>query len=376
MKNNKLKFDIIKTKGKARVAKLNLNGKTITTPVFMPVGTKATIKSMILDILNDPKYTGTDKKIGIILANTFHMYISAGHKTVKYFGGLHKFQNWDGLILTDSGGFQVFSLGLDKRSSRNKSLVKIKNDGVWFRSPKDGSEHIFTPEKVVDIQGDLFSDIMMVLDVCSPVHGNDKKQTAKQMNLTHIWAKKAFDYFENKYNDLNGVLFPIIQGGLHKDLRLESLDFLNNYAWDGIAIGGVSVGETKEEMYKVVDWLSNSLLENKPRYLMGVGTPEDLLETIYQGIDMYDCVLPTRLARHGVAFHSSGERIRIKNSIHKMSKDSLDNECQCFTCKNFTRGYLHHLFKEKEMLGSTLLSLHNIVHLHNLTEQIKKDILS
>ncbi|UFX82594.1 tRNA guanosine(34) transglycosylase Tgt [Candidatus Absconditicoccus praedator] len=371
----KLDFQLLKKKGKARAGKITLNNKTITTPVFMPVGTKATIKGMVLDMLNDPKYTGLDKKIGIILANTFHLYLNPGDDTIKNFGGLHNFQNWDGLILTDSGGYQVFSLGLDKRTSRNKSLVKIKDDGVGFKSPKDGSSHIFTPEKVVDIQINLGSDIMMVLDVCSPVHGNNKKKTAQQMHLTHKWADKAFDYFGYKYNDTKSVLFPIVQGGLHEDLRQESLEYLKKYSWDGIAIGGVSVGETKEEMYQVVEWLSNTLPEEKPRYLMGVGTPEDLEHTIYQGIDMYDCVLPTRLARHGVAFHSSGEKVRIKNSANKMSKKPLDENCGCFACKNFARGYIHHLFKEKEMLGGILLSLHNIVHLHKLTEEIKEKIL-
>ncbi len=376
MKESKLKFEVIKKSWKARAWKIKLNWKEITTPVFMPVGTKATIKSIILDMLNDPKYTWTDKKIWIILANTFHLYLSPWEKTVKHFWWIHKFENWDGLVLTDSWWFQVFSLWLDKRSSRNKKLVQVKDDWVWFKSPKDWSEHIFTPEKVVDIQWDLWSDIMMVLDVCSPVHWNNKKKTAEQMQLTHKWAKKAFDYFWDKYNDLNWVLFPIVQWWLHNDLRLESLEYLKNFAWDGIAIWWVSVWETKEEMYQVVDWLSNDLPEDKPRYLMWVWTPEDLKETIYQWIDMYDCVLPTRLARHWVAFHSSWKKLRVKNSQHKLSKESLDNNCSCFTCRNFTRWYLNHLFKEKEMLVATLLSLHNIVHLHNLTEEIKEDIIS
>ncbi len=370
---NKLKFEILKQKWKARVGKITLNWKSITTPVFMPVGTKATIKWMVLDMLNDSHYTGMEKKMWIILANTFHLYLSPWAQTVKHFGWLHTFQNWDWLILTDSGGFQVFSLWLDKRSPRNKSLVKLQDDGVWFSSPKDGSRHFFSPENVVDTQCDLWSDIMMVLDVCSPVHWANKKKVAQQMNLTHTWAKKAFDYFWQKYDDETWVLFPIVQGGLHQDLRMGSVDFLKNYAWDGIAVWWVSVWETKEEMYQVVDWVNEYLPEDKPRYLMWVWTPEDLTKTIYQWIDMYDCVLPTRLARHGMAFTSLG-RVRIKNWEYKMSKEKLDPSCYCYACRNFTKWYLHHLFREKEILGGILLSLHNIVYLHNLVENIKEDI--
>lgn len=373
--NRKLNFEVIKTKWKARLWKITLNWKTITTPVFMPVWTKATIKWLILDMLNDPKYTWTEKKIWIILANTFHLYLSPWSENIKDFWWLHKFENWDWLILTDSWWFQVFSLWLDKRSKRNQSLVKIKEEWVWFKSPKDWSKHFFSPENVVDTQCNFWSDIMMVLDVCSPVHWNNKKKVANQMELTHRWAKRAFDHFEDKYDKSRWVLFPIAQWWLYEDLRIQSVEYLKNYAWDWIAIWWVSVWESKEEMYKVVEWVNEYLPEDKPRYLMWVWTPEDLIETIYQWIDMYDCVLPTRLARHWVAFTSEW-KVRIKNSENKLSKEPLDKNCNCFACKNFTKWYLNHLFREKEMLWATLMSLHNIVYLHNLVEDIKNDILN
>ncbi|MFA6256555.1 MAG: tRNA guanosine(34) transglycosylase Tgt [Candidatus Absconditabacterales bacterium] len=388
---NKLKFKILKQKGNARVGQITLNGITLTTPVFMPVGTKATIKGMILDMLKDKKYIGDLPEIQLILANTFHLYLRPGDELIQAAGGLHTFENWDKLILTDSGGFQVFSLGLGKNDEVMKSCqtsphlplsreecshdvkMRLMEDGVKFRSPYDGSKHEFTPEGVVDIQCNLGSDIMMVLDVCSPSDA-DKKTIEQHMHMTHRRAKRAFDHLKPKYNNVRGVLFPIVQGGTYLDLRQQSVDFLSQYARDGIAVGGVSVGESKELIREVVAFTASKLPVDKPRYLMGVGTPEDITHAIEEGFDMFDCVLPTRLGRHGQAFATSGN-VKINNAKYTKDFTPLTDDCECYTCKNFTKAYLHHLFQEKEMLGGILLSLHNIVYLHKLVEDWKTKML-
>ncbi|MFA5747640.1 MAG: tRNA guanosine(34) transglycosylase Tgt [Candidatus Absconditabacterales bacterium] len=384
----KLKFKILKKKGNARVGQINLNGVKLTTPVFMPVGTKATIKGLILDLLKDKKYIGDPTPIKLILANTFHLFLRPGDELIKKFGGLHKFENWDGLILTDSGGFQVFSLGLNKRGrTKDQGIevngndtflhdvkLKLTEEGIHFCSPYDGSKHFFSPEKVVDIQCNLGSDIMMVLDVCSPSN-SDKDTINDQMQMTHRWAKRAFDYFEKKYDKSRGVLFPIVQGGIYKDLRLESIEFLSKYAWDGIAVGGVSVGESKDLIQEVVKFTGKKLPENKPRYLMGVGTPEDIMYAVKQGFDMFDCVLPTRLGRHGIAFSDQGN-MKLNNAKYKSDFGNLTKNCGCFVCKNFTKAYINHLLKENEMLGGVLLSLHNISYLHSMLEKWKKKLIS
>ncbi|MCX6822665.1 MAG: tRNA guanosine(34) transglycosylase Tgt [candidate division SR1 bacterium] len=384
---NKLKFKILKQVGNARVGEITLNGVTLQTPIFMPVGTKATIKGMVLDMLQDTKYIGDLPAIKLILANTFHLYLRPGDELIKKAGGLHKFENWNSLILTDSGGFQVFSLGLGKdddkqippnpplSSGGDKHDVKIKltEEGVKFRSPYDGSKHMFTPEGVVDIQCNLGSDIMMVLDVCSPGKA-DKKVVEKQMQMTHRWAKRAFEHFEKKYDAARGVLFPIVQGGTYLDLRQESIDFLSQYARDGIAVGGVSVGESKELVRDVVEFVGPKLPNDKPRYLMGVGTPEDIMHAIEFGFDMFDCVLPTRLGRHGEAFSDDGN-IKINQAKYREDFTPLTKTCGCYTCKNFTKAYLFHLHREKEMLAGILLSLHNIVYLERILEDWKQEFL-
>jgi queuine tRNA-ribosyltransferase len=382
---NKLTFKILKQKWHARVWQITLNGVTLTTPVFMPVGTKATIKWMILDMLKDKKYIWDLPEIQLILANTFHLYLRPGDELIKEAWGLHSFENRDKLILTDSWGFQVFSLGLWKQEqgagNREQEAewshavnIKLTEDGVKFRSPYDGSKHMFTPEGVVDIQCNLGSDIMMVLDVCSP-SGADKKTIEQHMQMTHRRAKRAFEHLKPKYDDVRWVLFPIVQWGTYLDLRQQSVDFLSQYAWDGIAVWWVSVGESKELIREVVAFTASKLPADKPRYLMWVWTPEDIRHAIEEGFDMFDCVLPTRLGRHGQAFAADGN-VKITNAKYAKDFTPLTTDCGCYTCKNFTKAYLHHLIKEKEMLWGILLSLHNIVYLHKIVEDWKADMLS
>jgi len=375
---SKLNFKVLKQKWKARVWQITLNGVTLNTPVFMPVGTKATIKWIPLDLLKDPNYLWYENTIKLILANTFHLYLRPGDELIKRAWWLHKFEHRDGLILTDSWGFQVFSLGLSKRDDRGQNShsvgMKLKEEGVKFRSPIDGSKHMFTPENVVDIQCNFGSDIMMVLDVCSP-SGADKATIKKQMDMTHRRAKRAFDHFKPKYDEARGVLFPIVQWWTFHDLRQESIDFLSQYAWDGIAVWWVSVGETKELIRDVVDYVWDKLPSDKPRYLMWVGTPEDILHAIENWFDMFDCVQPTRIWRHGIWF-SDQWNIKITNAQYKEDFSPLTDMCQCYTCKNFSRAYIHHLMKEWEMLWWILLSLHNISYLHVMLEKWKQKFLS
>jgi queuine tRNA-ribosyltransferase len=368
--HRKLDFTIQKTVGKARVGQFSLNGTTIQTPCFMPVGTQATIKSLPLEFLHK-EYLGTQTPIRLILNNTFHLHLHPGEEIIQQLGGMHRFQNRDSLILTDSWGFQVFSLGLSKNG---KPLAKVRENGVEFRSPHDGSKHFFSPTGTVDIQRKLGSDIMMMLDVCSPVKDITKKKVAEQMAMTHRRAAEQFTYHQAGYDDHRGVLFPIIQWGLYPDLRAESAAALTPYATDGIAIGGLSVGETREEMYTMLDAIEPTLPTDVPRYLMGVGTPDDLREAIARGIDMFDCVMPTRLGRHGTAFGTEGT-IKLKNAKYKTDNAPLDPICQCHTCRHFTKAYLHHLCKQEEMLAATLLSLHNIAFLHRLVEQIREEMM-
>lgn len=377
---SKLNFKILKQKGKARVGEITLNGITLKTPIFMPVGTKATIKGLILDLLQDPHYIGSQiEPIKLILANTFHLYLRPGSKIVQAAGGLHQFENWkDGLILTDSGGFQVFSLGLanqkfNDQKHTHKVGIKLTEEGVKFRSPYDGSKHIFTPENVVDTQCELWSDIMMVLDVCSPA-GSDKKTIEKHIAMTHRRAKRAFEHFKPKYEEARGVLFPIVQGGTYLDLRTQSAEYLSQFAWDGIAIGGVSVGESRELIEQVIAHTTPLLPNEKPRYLMGVGTPEDLRFAIEQGVDMFDCVAATRLGRHGIAFSDQGN-IKITNSDFRTDFSPLTENCDCYTCRNFSKAYLCHLIREQETLWGSLVGLHNIVYLNRILEDWKKKFL-
>ena len=377
----KLKFRVLKQKWKARAGEIELNWVKIPTPVFMPVGTKATVKGIILDLLKNPDYLWTKSGVKIILANTYHLFLRPGPDLIHKMGGLHKWENWDGLILTDSGGFQVFSLWLGKDCSGSckfksgEKLVKIEENGVWFKSPKDGKKHFFSPENVVDFQMKFGSDIMMMLDVCSPVENITKDEVRQHMELTHKWAKQAYEYFKPLYNDYKWVLFPIVQGWLYKDLRKQSAEYLSNFATDGIAIGGLSVGETQDEMEDILNFTTDYLPADKPRYLMWVGTPEYLEIAIRNWVDMFDCVLPTRLGRHGTAFSSNGY-VKLKNAKYFDDPTPIDSTCNCYVCKNYSKSYLHHLIKEKEMLWWILISLHNIAYLHQLVERIRQDILS
>lgn len=377
---SKLQFKVLKQKWNARVWEITLNGITLRTPIFMPVGTKATIKGLFLDMLQDPKYIGEHiDPIKLILANTFHLYLRPGSKIIKDAGGLHNFENWkNGLILTDSWGFQVFSLWLanqkfNAEKHSHKVGIKLSEDWVKFTSPYDGSRHMFTPENVVDTQYELWSDIMMVLDVCSPAWA-DKKTIEKHIAMTHRRAKRAFDHFKPKYDEARGVLFPIVQWWSYLDLRKESADFLSQFAWDWIAIWWVSVWESKELIQEVVSYTTPLLPNDKPRYLMWVGTPEDLLYWIEQGIDMFDCVTATRLWRHGIAF-SDQWNIKITNSQYRTDFTPLTDNCDCYTCKNFSKAYLCHLIREQETLWWSLVWLHNIVYLNRILEDWKRNFL-
>ena len=376
----KLQFKILKQKWNARVWEITLNGITLKTPIFMAVGTKATIKGLILDILQDPKYIWKDiEPIKLILANTFHLYLRPWSKIIHDAWGLHNFENWKNwLILTDSWWFQVFSLWLANQKFNNekhshKVGMKLTEDGVKFTSPYDGSKHIFTPENVVDTQCEFWSDIMMVLDVCSPAWA-DKKTIEKHIAMTHRRAKRAFDHFKPKYDETRGVLFPIVQWWSYLDLRKESADYLSQFAWDWIAIWWVSVGESKELIQEVVSYTAPLLPNDKPRYLMGVWTPEDLLHWIEQWIDMFDCVTATRLWRHGIAF-SDQWNIKITNSKFKSDYTPLTDNCDCYTCRNFSKAYLCHLIREQETLWWSLVWLHNIVYLNRILEDWKRNFL-
>ncbi len=376
-KMSKLQFKILKKKWNARVWQITLNGITLTTPVFMPVGTRATIKGLILDLLRDPKYIGALPAINLILANTFHLYLRPGDEIVKQAGWLHQFENRDQLILTDSWWYQVFSLWLGQKDRPNNTsqrpFAKVSEQWVKFRSPYDGSEHRFTPEKVIDIQANLWSDIMMVLDVCSPAWISAKKYY-QQMQLTHRRAKRAFDYFLPQYDSIRWVLFPIVQWGTDHQLRKESLDYLKQFAIDWIAVGGVSVWESKELVRDIVSFIGPQLPEDKPRYLMGVWTHQDIVHAVANGFDMFDCVLPTRLGRHGLAMTSQWN-IKLSNAQYKNDFTSLDPEIDSFTSRHFTKAYLHHLIRTDEILGGILLSLHNIVYLHHLVNKLQQQIL-
>ena len=339
---------------KARTGIIHTGHGDIKTPVFMPVGTKATVKAMTPEELN---YLGAQ----IILGNTYHLYLRPGHELIKEAGGLHKFMNWNGPILTDSGGFQVFSLG---------KLRKIMEEGVEFRSHIDGSTHFLSPEKSVEIQNCLGSDIMMSFDECAPYPAS-REYIEKSMQRTARWAKRCKEHHKNTENQ---ALFGIIQGGMYEDLRKESVRRITALDFPGYSVGGLSVGEPKELMCHVMDYTVDLLPRDKPRYLMGVGSPDYLFEAVERGIDMADCVLPTRMARHG-AFLTSKGQITIKNSKYRWDFDPIDEECECYTCKNYSRAYIRHLFNENEILGARLASIHNLFFLINLMKRIRISIM-
>ena len=324
----------------------------IETPVFMPVGTQATVKGLRPE---DLKELGAQ----IILSNTYHLFLRPGEGIVKKAGGLHKFMNWDKPILTDSGGFQVFSLS---------SLRKISDDGVVFNSHLSGEKMFITPEKCMQIQNDLGSDIIMAFDVCSE-YGASYKEAKKAAERTKHWLERCYDAQKNE----NQMLFPIIQGNFYKDLREQCVKDCLPYARCGIAVGGLSVGEPKSEMYEMLDFLQPLLPDNMPRYLMGVGSPDCLIEGYARGIDMMDCVLPTRIARNGTAFTKNGKLV-IRNAEFAEDFRPIEDDCDCYACKNYTRAYIRHLIKAGEMLGAELLSIHNLRHLINLTDQIREAI--
>ena len=325
----------------------------IQTPVFMPVGTQATVKSMTPEEL---------KEVGaqIILANTYHLFLRPGHELVKEAGGLHKFMHWDRPILTDSGGFQVFSLG---------ALRTISEEGVEFRSHLDGSKQFLSPEKAMEVENALGADIIMAFDECCP-YSSTYEYTKKSMERTTRWAKRCKEAHSRKEDQ---GLFGIIQGGFYKDLRKQSAEDLIKLDFPGYAIGGISVGEPKDEFLDILQYTTPLMPENKPRYLMGVGTPDYLVEAAIAGIDMCDCVIPTRLARHGTAFTSKG-KIVVRNAIYERDFNPLDDECDCYACRNYTRAYIRHLVKTNEILGIRLLSIHNIKFLTNLMDKVRIEI--
>ncbi|EPF73661.1 tRNA guanosine(34) transglycosylase Tgt [Acinetobacter indicus] len=347
-----MKFEKLGQSGRARRGRLTLEHGVVETPVFMPVGTYGTVKGMLPRDIEDIQAQ-------IILGNTFHLYLRPGLDVIKEHGGLHEFMKWDKPILTDSGGFQVFSLG---------AMRKIKEEGVTFRSPIDGSKVFLSPEISMEIQKTLNSDIVMIFDECTPYPATHE-EAQKSLQLSLRWAKRCKTHHHDELQNSN-ALFGIIQGGMYEDLRDESLKGLLEIGFDGYAIGGLSVGEPKEEMIKVLDYLPNKMPEDKPRYLMGVGKPEDIVEGIRRGVDMFDCVMPTRNARNGHYFVTDG-LVRIRNSKYRHDQSPLDPHCDCYTCKNFTRAYLFHLEKCGEMLGSMLGTIHNLRYYQRFTQDIR-----
>ena len=362
-------FELLKTdnRTKARRGRLTTPHGVIETPIFMPVGTAATVKGMKPE---DVKELGAQ----IILSNTYHLYLRPGHDVVREAGGLHKFMNWDLPILTDSGGFQVFSLG---------AMRKIREEGVDFRSHIDGSKHFISPEKSIEIQHSLGSDIMMAFDECAP-YPADRRYVKDSLELTTRWLARCKKYHEEYCEQhggesqvlgegVNQSLFGIMQGGVYKDLRRQSAEQVVEMDLPGYSIGGLSVGEPKDIMYDVMDECVDYLPKNKPRYLMGVGSPDCLFEGVERGVDMFDCVLPTRIARHGMAMTSQG-KVNIKNAKYERDFEPLDPNCDCYTCRNYSKAYLRHLFKSNELMSATLMSYHNLHFLVDTMTKIRKAI--
>lgn len=347
------KFDVTENdkSSVARNGRFHTPHGILETPVFAPVGTLATVKAIKPDDLG---------KMGasLVLSNTYHLYLRPGDELVRDLGGLHNFMQWDGPILTDSGGFQVFSLSQTR---------KIDDDGVTFKSHLDGSKHRFTPEKSIQIQENLGADIIMAFDECPPP--NDYEYVKQSLTRTHPWLERCL----HAKTRGDQALFGIVQGGIFPDLRAESAQFVTALDLPGYAIGGLAVGETKAEMYKTLDHIDDILPQTKPRYLMGVGEPEDLVNAVLRGVDIFDCVAPTRLARHGTAYIKGG-RLNLRNLIHERDPNPIDPNCSCYTCTHFSRAYLRHLVKAKEILAHILLSTHNIYFLINLIHQMREAI--
>ena len=349
-----MKFELLASDGLARRGRVTLAHGTVETPVFMPVGTYGTVKGM------DPAEL-QDMGARIVLGNTFHLWLRPGTDIIRKHGGLHRFMGWDRPILTDSGGFQVFSLG---------ALRKITEEGVRFASPINGDKLMLTPEESMRIQHDLNSDVVMIFDECTP-YPADHATAAESMRLSLRWAQRSRDEHD-KLGNAN-ALFAIVQGGMHEDLRDESLAGLKDIGFDGYAIGGLSVGEPKEDMQRILAHTAPRLPQDAPHYLMGVGTPEDIVHAIGYGIDMFDCVLPTRNARNGWLFTRYGD-IKLKNARYKDDTAPLDASCECHTCTHYTRAYLHHLHRCNEMLGARLNTLHNLHFYQQFTREAREAI--
>ncbi|MBR9869366.1 MAG: tRNA guanosine(34) transglycosylase Tgt [Oceanospirillales bacterium] len=347
-----MKFERLATDGKARRGRLNFPRGDVETPAFMPVGTYGSVKGMLP---KDIEAIGAQ----IILGNTFHLMLRPGTEVIKAHGDLHDFMHWKGPILTDSGGFQVFSLG---------AMRKITEEGVHFQSPVNGSKVFMGPEESMQVQKDLGSDIVMIFDECTPYPATEI-EAANSMRLSLRWAKRS----KEAHGDSPSALFGIVQGGMYPHLRDESIEGLNEIGFDGYAIGGLSVGEPKEEMVKVLDHLAHKMPEDKPRYLMGVGKPEDIVEGVRRGVDMFDCVMPTRNARNGHLFTRNGV-VKLRNSANKTDTRPLDEQCSCYTCQNFSRAYLHHLDKCKEIVGSQLNTIHNLHYYQELMAGLRQAI--
>lgn len=349
-----MQFELLNKDGNARRSRLSFERGVIETPVFMPVGTYGTVKAMTPEELSD---LGSQ----IILGNTFHLMLRPGVEVIEKHGGLHEFMNWDKPILTDSGGFQVFSLA-DSR--------KITEEGVHFRSPVNGEKVFLGPEEAISVQHSLNSDIVMIFDDCTPFPASED-QTRESMELSLRWAERS----KLAHGDHKAALFGIIQGGMYPELRTESLQSLLNIDFPGYAIGGLSVGEPTEQMLEMLGHVSAGMPEDKPRYLMGVGTPEDLVEGVARGVDMFDCVMPTRNARNAYLFTHRGT-VKIRNAGNKKNDAPVDENCACYACQNYSRAYLHHLDKTNEILGARLNTIHNLHYYHSLMQGIRTAIES
>ncbi len=353
-----MQFELLGTDAAARRGRLRLRHGVVDTPAFMPVGTAGTVKAMTPAMLAD---TGAQ----ICLGNTFHLWLRPGLDVIRAHGGLHRFMAWDGPILTDSGGFQVFSLG---------ALRKISEEGVRFASPIDGARLFLTPEISMQIQHTLDSDVVMIFDECTPYPASHA-EAAASMRLSQRWAQRSRTEFDrlSEGSAPPNALFGIVQGGMYEDLRDESLAALQQIGFDGYAIGGLSVGEPKEDMARILAHTAPRLPAAQPRYLMGVGTPEDIVAGVAAGIDLFDCVMPTRNARNGWLFTRYGD-LKIKNAVHKADTRPLDPSCDCYTCRHFSRAYLHHLHRSDEILGSMLNTVHNLRYYQILTAELRAAI--
>ncbi len=351
------KFTKIAQDGNARAGVIETMHGKIETPIFMPVGTLGTVKSLTPE---DVKECGAQ----IILGNTYHLYLRPGTSVIEIFDGLHNFMNWNKPILTDSGGFQIFSLS---------KLRNLTEEAYIFQSHIDGSTHIFPPEKSIEVQNALNSDIMMCLDQCIK-YPSEEKDVKKALSLTLNWAKRCKNYWETN-TDKRNALFGIVQGGMYKELRKYCMEILEKEDFSGYSLGGLSVGEPKELMYEIGDYTLSIMPSDKPRYIMGVGTPEDIVELVESGTDMFDCVMPTRNARNGQLFTENG-KVNIANAMYKYDKEPLDRNCTCYTCRNYSKAYLHHLYKTKELLSYRLNSIHNISYYMNLVKNIRSAIIN